>query len=136
MDADAVRELVERGEVTRVEMKATLPEQSKLIKGLCGMANALARGSEPAHLIVGYKEDKEHKKFELVGVDPASIKDEATYRQQVASVLNRVPPFSIKHVDVDGLHVAVFEVRSGRRPYYPTRDSAPLRKYVAVYRDG
>ena len=57
-------------------------------------------------------------------------------RQQVRDLLNKVPHFSYRAVEVDGLSVGVYEIMPGGRPYFPLRDVEPaLQKHVAKYRD-
>ena len=136
LDPDLVRELARRIEGTRVEFKGSMIEDAKLAKQLCGMANALAINSEPGHVLVGVEQVEADRTGRIVGVDPSTLLNEADYRQKLATYLNRVPEFSLHVVPIDGVTLAVFEVRPGKRPYYAIKESPPLRKPVAYVRDG
>ncbi len=135
IDADTVRQLAARGEGTTLDFKARDYDWSKkannaeLVKDLMAIGNVIHRGGGPGYILVGVQNDGN-----VVGI--ASHEDDAVLHQRVYSVLNRTPSFVYGAVAVDGLSVGVYQIHGGARPYYPLRDAPPLRKHVAVYRNG
>jgi Putative DNA-binding domain len=139
ISADKVRELAARGARTTLAFRqedyrwaAGKSASAELARDLMALANVLGPSASPAYILIGVQHDGT-----IVGVPPASHLDNAALRQKVKELLNKVPQFSYRTVEVDGLSVGVYEIMPGGRPYFPLRDAEPaLQKHVAKYRDG
>ena len=133
-----VRELAAHGEHSRLDFKRDMYDWSRsgtnaeLAKDLMAIANELHAHAEPGYILVGIDDDGT-----ILGVPPTSHVDDADLHQKVANLLNEIPPFSYSVVDTGGLSIGVFEIRPGRRPYFPVKDSgASLRRRVPLHRNG
>lgn len=136
--SDQVRELAAHGEHSRLDFKRamydwTLPStNAELAKDLMAIANELSLGGESGHILIGVDDDGT-----LTGVPSTQHLDDAHLHQKVQHLLNETPLFTYSVVDVDGLSIGVFEIRPGRRPYFPLKDSSNvLRRRVPLHRNG
>ncbi len=135
ISAEQVRELAARGEGTTLDFKRDDYDwddgatNSEYAKDLMAMGNTLGPNSHPAYVLVGVDNDGT-----IVGI--AAHRDDAELHQRVQLRLNRTPRFVYYAVEVDGLSVGVHEIQPGGRPFFPLRDQPPLRRHVAMYRNG
>ena len=139
ISADRVRELAARGERTTLVLKtedynwaAPRTASAELARDLMALANVLGPSASPAYILIGVGHDGA-----IVGIPRASHLEDASLHQKVKDLLNKVPRFSYRSIDVDGRSVGVYEISAGGRPYFPLKDATPsLQKHVAKYRDG
>lgn len=137
LTANDIRDLIQRNEGTRLDFKgegySTSGEGRKnaeLAKDIMAFANSLGPDSAPAHILIGVQKDKT-----ICGV--SSHPDDAAEHQKVSGHLNACPDFSYYDVEVDGKSVGVYEIRAGRRPFFPRADAPGFfKKFVPRYRDG
>ncbi len=135
---EKVRELAAHGEHSRLDFKREMYDWTKpatnaeLAKDLMAIANELSADAEPGYILVGVEDDGT-----IVGIPSSLHLDDADLHQKVKHFLNETPQFSYSAADVDGLSIGVFEIRPGRRPYFPLKDSGTvLRRRVPFHRNG
>jgi len=131
--AEAVRELVARGEGTTVDFKRQeydwKTKPNEFAKDLMAMANSLPRGANPAYILLGVDNNGSL-------VNMTTHLDDADWHVKVKYLLNRTPSFSYTPVDLDGLSIGVLEVLASGRPFFPIKDAPPLVRHHALVRDG
>ncbi len=144
MDPNTLTVLLARGENASLDFKEMLKTGDKrgkyeFCKDIMAMANSLSPNSSPAYIVVGARENQDGD-AEIVGVNSADVLDEASYQQIVSGKLNRPPNFTMHSLEVDGKQVVVFEIRPGKRPFYPIKTvqdgGVKLVKNIARYRTG
>lgn len=136
ISADKVRELASRGERSTLDYKrddyawGNAAANVELAKDIMAIVNALGPTAEPGYILVGVDDDGT-----IVGITTPH-QDDADLHQRADALLIRRPRFTYGPVNVDGLSIGVYEIRSGGRPMYPRRDSGTLRKDVSLVRSG
>jgi hypothetical protein len=126
MDEDFIRDLLGRKEGPTLDFKLQHHDKgTELAKDIMAIANNLAIG-ERGHILFGVDEDPTEKTGIIVGLTTAAP-DDATLQQQVKDKLNRVPSFTCQPFELDGRTIGFLEITGeGKRPYYPTKDSATV----------
>ncbi len=143
-NADLVRTLLAHPEGTRLDFKrhpypAGDAGRWEFVKDLVAMANALPAGSAVAHILLGVDEREADRTGEPVGIEAGALLDDADLHQQVSSLLNRTPQFSVSIVPFEDVRVGVIQIRGGGRPFFPVRTKGVekgVRRYEALVRDG
>jgi hypothetical protein len=134
--AEKLRELVATGERPTLDFKVKdydwqTKGNAELAKDLMAMANILGPSAAPAYILIGVENDGS-----IVGINPASHIDDAALHQKVRDLLNKTPRFTYSSTEIDEKSIGVYEILPNGRPFFPLRDSAPLMKFVPMYRPG
>jgi hypothetical protein len=134
LSQDQLGELLARGEGPDLDFKKEDYDWSKkektnaeFAKDLMAMGNALASGSEPAHIILGV-EELEDDPPRLVGVVRGALLNDAALHQKVEHLLNRVPSFSFFAAEMDGHVLGVIQIFGGGRPFFPLKEVGNVGK--------
>lgn len=139
VNSDDFRNLCARREGPQLDFKESFYENSdvgnaEFAKDIMAIANALTMGTT-GHILVGVRETSD-KTGEVIGCTLANWVTDANLHQKARSFLNRLPPFSLHTLEVDGFTVAAITIEAGQRPFFPLRDKGPLRRNIAVVRLG
>ena len=137
MDENFIKDLLARKEGPTLDFKLQHHDKgTELAKDIMAIANNLGIG-ERGHILFGVDEGPTEKTGVVVGLT-APVPDDATLQQQVKDKLNRVPAFTCQPFDLGGRTIGVLEITGeGKRPYYPTKDSASvLTRHLPLKRIG
>ena len=108
-------------------------KKSELLKDVLAMANAWREG--PAHILLGFKENKPHQPT-LVGLDPSKLYDDAQFQQFIGSKVNAPLHFKYAVREYQGRPIGLITIERQQRPFYATTDYGSVAKNVVYVRRG